>query len=238
MLRESRALDKDSRKKIKKGYDKLRELRDKRARKDEDIEIIGREVQALKKIVNAAKEEPSTETPTKEGMKESKERKSDKKRIRKTEVKEETSWYEMSPAEEQGALKEMKGRNMEQREEDNVKLRTALVADMMRRVTELAMGMREKKEGEKDEEFIDRLERQMKKSMDAEDMNDFIEAERLKIGVKVWRLDQVRMRREFRSWITKMRDVLAEEQEEDAIKKIGLHSFPTRRSSDHRKSVV
>ena len=145
-MRESRAIDKDSRKKIKKGYDKLRELRDKRARKDEEIEIIGREVQALKKIVNAAKEEPSAETPTKKGMKENKERKSDKKRMRKAEVKEEASWYEMSPEEEQGALKEMKGRNREQREEDKAKLRTAIVADMMRRVTELANGMRDKQE--------------------------------------------------------------------------------------------
>ena len=133
-------------------------------------------------------------------------------------MKEETSWYEMSPAEEQGALKEMKGGNREQREEDKTKLRTAIVADMMRRVTELANGMREKIESEKDEEFIDRLEKQMKKSMDVEEVCDFIEAERRKIGVKAWRLDQVRMRREFRSWITKMRDVLAEEQEEDKIK--------------------
>ena len=70
------------------------------------------------------------------------ERKKEKKRERNEKVKEEGSWYEMSPAEEKGAIKEMKGRNREQRMEDNTTLRTATMADMMRRVTELAMGIR------------------------------------------------------------------------------------------------
>ena len=197
-------------------YDKLSELKDKRARKDKEIEIIGREVQELKKIVNAAKEGSSTETPTKKN----KERKSDKKRTRKAEVKEEASWHEMSPEEEQGALKEMKGRNREQREEDKAKLRTAIVADMMRRVTELANGMRNKQEGERDEEFVDSLEQQMKKSMDVEEICDLIDKSRRKIGIKEWSLDHVRMRKELRVWITRMRDILDEEQEEEKIKEI------------------
>ena len=110
----------------------------------------------MKKVVLATREESTPSTPTKEVKQEKEEKKGDRKRVRKEKVKEETSWYEMSPVEEHGVLAEMKGRSKEQRVEDNVKLRTATVANMMRRVTELLMEMINRKEDEKDSEFIDR----------------------------------------------------------------------------------
>ena len=165
-LRESKALDREGRRKIKKGYERLREIREKRRKKDEEVELLAREVQALKRIVKAAKEKSTPSTPIKKEEQGSVESKRERKRERREKVKEEGSWYEMSPDEEKGAITEMKGRNREQRMEDNTTLRTATMADMMRRVTELAMGIRGKKEDERDEQFVNRLESQMKKSMD------------------------------------------------------------------------
>ena len=175
----------------------------------------------MKKVVLATREESTPSTPTKEVKQEKEEKKGDRKRVRKEKVKEETSWYEMSPVEEHGVLAEMKGRSKEQRVEDNVKLRTAIVANMMRRVTELAMGMRSRKEDDQDSEFIDRLELQMKTSMDLDEMSHFMEQERKMIGIKEWRLDEVRMKKEFRSWVVKLRSMVAEEQEEETIRELG-----------------
>jgi hypothetical protein len=99
------------------------------------------------------------------------------------------------------------------------------MADMMRRVTELAMGIRGKKEDERDEQFVDRLERQMRKSMDPDEMGDFLEAERKAIGLTEMTMADVIMRKELRGWVARLRNVMTEEQDENAIRQLSQNKL-------------
>ena len=58
LMRESEEIDKEGRRRIKKGCDRLEEIKEKRRKKDQEVELIAREVQALKRVVREAKENP------------------------------------------------------------------------------------------------------------------------------------------------------------------------------------
>ena len=65
----------------------------------------------------------------------------------------------------------------------------------------------------------------MKKSMDPDEMGDFLEAERKAIGLTEMTMADVMMRKELRSWVARLRNVMTEEQDENAIRQLSQNKM-------------
>jgi hypothetical protein len=92
----------------------------------------------------------------------------------------------MTPKEEQGKLEEIRGRSSEQRDEDKRKLRTATVAEIMRRIVELSLQLcRSVGEGW-NREHIELVTTQLEKSQDPNELVTALDQER---EAKLWTMD-------------------------------------------------
>jgi hypothetical protein len=161
------------------------------ARRDKKALSIRLNLQELEYMKGEIKKQKREEKKNEGGKvkDESKDREEGRKKARKTKrqedidqenirAKDEPSWYDMTPKEEQGRLEEIRGRSNEQRDEDKRKLRTATVPEITRRIVELLLQLCRSIGEEWNREYIELVTTQLEKSQDPNELVTALDRER------------------------------------------------------------